>query len=319
MPRTLAFSLLMAEDLEPSQRGAMLAKLSTIELPPRSVQELLAPDFIAEASPRALTELVTCEPVLAGKILGRVNSPFYGVRSPIVGVPHAITFLGVHAVRNMALQFLMEESLASSDPELRKFHAQLFEAGAIAASLVEVLAPKVGVRDVGAASTQTVLSFLGDLAMSRLLPQQAAARHWPLGLVERTGNEQFALGANAMIVGQMLMERWQLPPSVSNEVRDIHRIVVTPASDPPNPREVRLALCYLCARLAEAIVLGRISTPAQIDLDDECVPEFFQLQGYLSRSPLGRLPEHFASSEFRRLLGRLAARTAGSERMPAIA
>ncbi|MCC5869094.1 MAG: HDOD domain-containing protein [Gammaproteobacteria bacterium] len=303
---TLAFTLLVVEDLEPGEAARLRARLANIDMPPRAVEQLISPEFMDNASPRELTELLTCEPVLAGKIIGRVNSPFYGLSVPIVSVAHAITYLGVNVVRNMALQFSLEQSFESKNPELRRFHSQLLDVGSIAVTLVEALAPKLGVRDVGAASTQTVLSFLGDFVVPQLSPQYAAIRHWPLGLIERTTSEQFSLGVNAMVVGQLLMETWQLPASIAEDVRDMHRIVVTPASDPVADRDARLALCYTCARLAESIELGQLTDAGQIDIADPRVAELFQLQGYLARRPLAQLPGLFASNEFRRVLARLS-------------
>lgn len=304
---TLAFTLLAVEDLEPGEAVRLRTRLANIDMPPRAVEQLISPEFMDNASPRELTELLTCEPVLAAKIIGRVNSPFYGLSVPIVSVAHAITYLGVNVVRNMALQFSLEQSFESKDPELRRFHAQLLDVGSIAVTLVESLAPKLGIRDVGAASTQTVLSFLGDFVVPQLSSQYAAVRHWPLGLIERTTSEQFSLGVNAMVVGQLLMETWQLPASIAEDVRDMHRIVVTPASEAVADRDARLALCYTCARLAETIELAQLTDAGQIDIADPRVAEFFQLQGYLARRPLAQLPGLFASNEFRRVLARLSA------------
>ena len=303
----LAFTLLGVEELEADELARLRARLANIDMPPRAVEQLISPEFMADASPRELTELLTCEPVLAGKIIGRVNSPFYGLTVPIVSVAHAITYLGVNIVRNMALQFCLEQAFESKDPELRRYHAQLLDVGSIAVTLVEALAPKLGIRDVGAASTQTVLSFLGDFIVPQLSPQYSAIRHWPLGLIERTTAEQFSLGVNAMLVGQLLMETWQLPASIAEDVRDMHRVVVTQAPDALDERGARLALCYACARLAESIELGQITDVGQIDIADPRVAEFFQLQGYLARRPLAQLPGLFVSSEFRRVLARLSA------------
>lgn len=311
MPEMLQeFHLLGPVELEPLQREELAARLSAIPLPPRSTQQLMSPEFMANAATREFTDLVTREPLLSAKVIGRVNSAFYGLASPIVSVAHAVTYLGMNAVRNMALQFTLEQAFASEDPELQEFHARLFDAGTIAAELTAVLAPKLNVRDVGAASTQTVLTFLGDFAMPALLPPRSAIDHWPLGLLERTSNEQFALGANAMIVGRLLMEAWELPATVSNDVADIHRVLVTPAGESISGREARLALCYACARLAESIALGRVHDPADLDLQGAGAAEFHHLQGYLAKPPLARLHEYLRAGDVKLAVARMIAAVA---------
>lgn len=316
---TLAFDLFEVESLAPDELERLRSRLTSVSVPPRSVQQLMSAEFMEEVSPRALTELLVCEPVLTARIIGRVNSPFYGLRSPISSVAHAITYLGCNAVRNMALQFAMEEALSGKDPELRRFQSQLLDVGAIAVALVEALAPKLGIREVSATSTQTVLSFLGDFAVPRLLPRDTATRQWSLGLAERTTAEQFSLGANAMVIGQLLMEAWALPEEIRADVRDLNRVLVRRVPNPVSERDARLALGYACARIAEGVVLGRIREPGQIDIRDECVAEFFQFQGYLARPPLQRLPELLENGEFARTLRRLVRGQAAAAESPAAA
>jgi len=301
------FTLLSVDDLDPQRREELLGQLSTVALPPRSAQQLMSPDFLADADTRKFTELVTHEPLLSGKVIGRVNSAFYGLSSPIVSVSHAVTYLGLNSVRNMALQFTLEQAFASDDPELQEFHARLFDAGTIAAELCALLGPKLGVRDVGAASTQTVLTFLGDFAMPSLLPGRVAIDQWPLGLLDRTANEQFALGANATVIGALLMAEWGLPAAISDDVRDINRLLVTPADGQATPRSTRLALSYTCARIAEGIALGRIRDAAQIDPLNDAQVEFFHLQGHLAIPPLVRLPKLLEETAVRLAIARMIA------------
>jgi HD-like signal output (HDOD) protein len=308
MPEMLRdFSLLGPGDLDPLQREELASRLAAIMLPPRSMQRLMSPEFMANMATREFTDLVTREPLLSAKVIGRVNSAFYGLASPIVSVAHAVTYLGMNAVRNMTLQFALEQAFASDDPQLQEFHARLFDTGTIAAELTAVLAPKLGVRDVGVASTQTVLTFLGDFAMPSLLPPRSAISHWPLGLLERTINEQFTLGTNAMIVGRLLMESWELPATVSDDVADIHRVLVTPPGEMVSAREGRIALCYVCARLAERIVAGRVQDPADLELAVEGAAEFHHMQSYLARPPLARLPDYLRAGDTKMAVARMIA------------
>ena len=300
------FILLGPDDLEPFEREELAARVVPIALPSRSVQQLVSPEFMANAASREFAALLMREPLLSAKVISRVNSAFYGLASPIGSVSHAVTYLGMNTVRNMALQFFLEQAFATDDPELRAFHSRLFDTAAIAADLATVLAHRLGVPDSGTASTQAVLAFLGDFAMPSLLPPGSAIGNWTLGLLERTCNEQIRLGTNAMTVGQLLLDALDVPPALNRDVADIHRVLVTPAPETLSAREARIALSYACARLAEGIVAGMVQEPEELDLSgpDE---EFHHLQGYLAQPPLGRLPGCLRTREVQRALSRMIA------------
>lgn len=283
------FKMLDLEDLPDSDREDLMVTLAHMSLPPRATRDLLSPTFLADAATREFTELVMREPLLSAKIIGRVNSAFYGLSTPIVSVSHAITYMGLTAVRNMALQFTLEQAFASEDPDLQAFHARLFDAGAIAAELSTLFAPKLGIHDVGAASTQAVLSFLGDFAMPGLLPQKSAIDHWPLGLLERTCNEQFTLGVNASIVGQLLMRAWEMPRTLSAELRSVQRLLVEPPQAATDGDKVKIALSYACGRVAESIALGRIHEPSQLGTELARRPECHHLRDMMRAPPLDKL------------------------------
>lgn len=283
------FEMLDLEDLPELEREDLLVTLAHMSLPPRATRDLLSPAFLADAATKEFTELVMREPLLSAKIIGRVNSAFYGLSTPIVSVSHAITYMGLTAVRNMALQFTLEQAFASEDPDLQAFHARLFDAGAIAAELSTLFAPKLGIRDVGAASTQAVLSFLGDFAMPGLLPQKSAIDHWPLGLLERTCNEQITLGVNASIAGQLLMRAWEMPHTLSAELRSVHRLLVEPPQESHAENKVKIALSYAAGRVAEGIALGRIHEPGQVSTELARRPECYHLRDMMRAPPLDRL------------------------------
>jgi hypothetical protein len=77
-----------------TQRSTQLAtQLRHVAMPPRELQHFMATDIMAGNAAQELSELVMSEPRLAAKVLGRANSPFYGLQSPIASVAHAITYL----------------------------------------------------------------------------------------------------------------------------------------------------------------------------------------------------------------------------------
>ncbi len=191
MPPALAdFTLIGEADISLEMQAQLQASLNNISLPHRSLRDLMSPEFLESGASKKLSELILREPMLAARLLARVNSSFYGLQSPIVSVPHAITFLGISAVRNLSLRFMAEDSFKAETPEMQALFANVWDAGMIASELCVLLAQKLGWKETATSSTQTVLSFLGCIATMTLLPKESAARAWRSGLLVQTQMEQ---------------------------------------------------------------------------------------------------------------------------------
>ena len=303
-PALTTFWLAEEHEILPDRCAHLTERLRRVVMPPRGVQRFMTADIMAGNASRELAELVMSEPRLAAKVLGRANSPFYGLQMPITSVPHAITYLGMNAVRSMALSFLLEESFTADDPELRQYYDRVWDAGLFASELCSLLAGKLGLGDAGALCTQTVLSFLGDLAAPALLGEQAT-RVRQLGLLERLRFEQETIGASAVLLGTIMMREWGLPATIVEAVSATGRVLVTPASQLPPALAARAGLAYTCARIGEAIAHQRVEHVEQIDLSADGAPELHHLQGYLRLPALARLPEQLHTPELRLAMMRM--------------
>jgi HD-like signal output (HDOD) protein len=302
-----AFTLLRHEDLPADPRSALVAQLGCIPRPPMSLHKLLSPGFMDNANSAELSDIIMGEALIAAKVLAMVNSPFYGLRQPVVSLGQAMIFLGLNSVRSICLRYLMDESFQASSAALRQRYDEVTRASAIASELGNRLSLKLGLAAPGALVTQIVLSFLGQLATASLLHQQGQAGAVPAGLLERSRDEQDKLGLCASEIGGLLMHRWGLPASIADEVCAIDRLLVTPAAALASERSARLALCFLCARLGERLASGALTELSSFDPAAETGPDFFHLQGHLDTPALVRLVEALHSSELsqtvRTLLG----------------
>ncbi|NGP52997.1 HDOD domain-containing protein [Thioalkalivibrio sp. XN8] len=277
---TLLYDLNLAtlRDLSPPERHSIIRTLSSMPLPPRALHKLMSSTFMASASARQLTDLLMPEPMLTARIIGRANSAFYMTSRPIQSLAHALAYLGTNSVRNLALQFTMEQAFPSDDEELRAYQARLLDAGIVATELVTLLARPLAVGEVAVASTHAVLGFLGDFAMPRLMSQKSVIEHWPLGVLERTCNEQMQTGTNAGVIGQVMLEMWRLPPEVAEEIGNVNHLLVAPQEEPATARARRMALSYASCRLAEPIVLGEVANAEELAAWVETAPELHAVQ-----------------------------------------
>lgn len=87
----------------------LLAKLDKMPPLPKATIDLLPMLSSPRTSARDIARVISTDPLLGGKILRRVNSCFYSLRSKIDSIQHAIALLGFDNIRAISLR----ESFAS--------------------------------------------------------------------------------------------------------------------------------------------------------------------------------------------------------------
>jgi HD-like signal output (HDOD) protein len=235
--------------------------------------------------------MVMAEPQVAAKVLVAVNSPLYGLKAPVDSIAQAITFMGMNSVRGICLQYLLDASFRSDDPEIRKIFERLWQVSALASELCFKLSKRLELTEPGTLVTQVVLSFLGQVASHSLLPRQVVIAMLSKGLLERSRMEQETLGLCAAELGSLLMQEWEVPASIVDRVRAMDMVLLTPCPDKPTARDSAMALCYFSARLAEMLARQEVTDLSTFRVEQEPGTEFFHLQGYLQHPPLARLTE----------------------------
>lgn len=316
VPAILAgLRLLRDQQVTPEQRLRLAAQLQQVAMPPPGIHRLLSVDVMSGAASRDLGDLVMTEPRLAARILGRANSAFYGLQTPITTIPHAITYLGVSAVRSMALAFLLDGAITTTNPAVRSYCGRSWSAAMLAADLSTLLANRLALPDPGALGTQAILSFLGELAAPALLADELEV----LGDLDLPGRLHFAqqrLGVSAVVLGTIMLREWGLPEAIVREVEAVGRVVVTPVNPRDPGRASQRALVYLCGRIGEAVSRGQLTDAALLDLADGSLPELYHLQGYLRVTPLNRVPALLKAPEVAAALQRMIV-AAGAEAVAA--
>jgi HD-like signal output (HDOD) protein len=304
----VALRLQRTLQLDPAVRSRLVTLLSQVAQPPASLPRLVSLDVLADAAPRELAELVMREPRLAAKLLGRANSAFYALQSPITSIPHAISYLGINAVRSLALGYLLEATFPSKDPAVRRYSERTWAAAMVAGELCALLAVRLRCHDPAALAMQAVLSFLGEIAVPVLAPDRADELG-QFALPERLAHQQEWLGTSAIVLGSVLMQEWGLPESLVHDVEAAGRLIVTPVNPREGQHAAERALVYTCARIGEAIAGGRLVHAAQLDLAAADDPVLHYLQGYLRLPALARLPDLLASPDAAAMLDRMIAAT----------
>lgn len=294
--------LLRHETLPADRRQALLERLRQIPRPPRALQQMVSPEFLAQASSQQLADLVMSEPLVAARTIAAVNAPLYGLRKPVTSVGQAITFLGLNTVRSLTLQHLLREAMPTTDPRLRQELAVLWKSSAIASELFLLLAKRLQLPDAPAMSTQLVLHFLGRVAAAALLPRQPPAANAPVGMQARAMAEQQLLSLSAGEIGTLLMQEWGLPAAMIDPTRDIARIVFTAAPAPDGRYAARLALCAMCDSWAERIARRELVALQDYHPEQDEHEDMVALAPHLAPAMLAGLGEALREADLSRLV-----------------
>ena len=156
MQNELVFSLISSKiDQLPTLPGVAIKLLKAVQNPEPNLNEI--------------SRILSADAGLTSKVLRLVNSSFYGLRSPITTVDHAIKLLGLNTVKNLALSFSLMASFAGkgSAPAIFKQFWRDSLTGAISARL---LAEKIQPDLAEDAFFLGLLQNIGSLTLGMSFP-----------------------------------------------------------------------------------------------------------------------------------------------------
>lgn len=178
----------------------------------------------AESAPADMADLVAQDPLLTAELLRVVNTPYFGLATDVKSVKHALSVLGMKAVRNLVLCLAVRDLLSSN--EIDGFEHQLFWEDTLRrAATARMLAAQFNI-DGDEAFTAGMLQDVGLLVLFYLDP--AKADRWKRLRLNapdfRLRMEQEIFDASHDLVGQMLAEEWDLPAELCLAIGYHHRL-----------------------------------------------------------------------------------------------
>lgn len=195
---------------ELSKRIGKLPTLPGVAIKILQVMQREAPDI------REIAEVISADASLSANVLRVVNSPFYGLSNKITSVHHAMVYLGLNAVKNLALSFSLLRGFAPKRKGAFDY-VQFSKDSLMGAIAAKTLAEKINRRHGENAFFLGLLQNIGVLIMAESMPHEyesviAAASLSGSPLHEA---ETSLLGINHMKVGEFVTESWGLPATVS--------------------------------------------------------------------------------------------------------
>src|SRR5512145_2510432 len=70
---------------------------------------------------KEISDIISTDTSLSAKVLQVVNSPFYGLATKISSVSHAMTYLGLNTVKNLALSFSLMQHLRKNNQHVLNY------------------------------------------------------------------------------------------------------------------------------------------------------------------------------------------------------
>ncbi len=196
----------------------------SLPTPPAVAARILQAIREEGVSGKELGEIVSTDPALTVKILKLVNSPFYGFLSRVNSIERAVGILGINAVKNIALSFVVMKSINRLSTSDDGFNMQYFWKRAITSAVsAELLSQNIGVNKEN--------TFVAGLLMDIGVPVMYSLNPFKYKRVmteKRTGNintteaERRVFGFDHQLVGKELLKNWYIPEVIYRPIGTHH-------------------------------------------------------------------------------------------------
>jgi diguanylate cyclase (GGDEF)-like protein len=172
---------------------------------------------------REISEIIASDVPLSAKVLQMVNSPIYGLSREILSVHQAMMYLGLNAVKNLALSFSLIRNFSGKNPSAFN-HVQFWKDSLIGAAAAKLITENANKHHGENAFFLGLLQNIGMLILAHGIPgaygevlSMAASGRTPLHEIESA-----VLTFNHMEVGEYVTHSWGLPPAFSAPIGAHH-------------------------------------------------------------------------------------------------
>jgi putative nucleotidyltransferase with HDIG domain len=217
-----------------------------------------------------LAQVLLSDPPLAARVLKLANSAYYGFSQKIASVQQSITLLGFSTLKNVLLSASVFDfyRLAGMSIDL----GGLWKHSIATATAAKMIAKRIRYPNIEKAYTVGLVHDVGKIIIARYLPNG-------LNLVSEMVHRQQCsvfdaeariLGATHAGIGAFVLEKWNLPPAVTEAVEYHHH---------PTQSHFQFymaAICYLANILAHRSKIGNSGDDMERELDP-MVRDYFGL------------------------------------------
>ena len=198
-------------------------KPTDLPAPPQSVLEMLRACSREEVDHKHLAEFALSDPVLTSEVLRVVNTPLFGIAHEVTSVRHAISLLGIRALRNIVMCLMVRK--VAQQHVIPDFDITLFWEDTLRRAVTaRWLGAQIGL-DPDDCFTAGVLQDFGLLVLFYLYPQRAGeyAQLRAQDPVQRLQTETAWFGTSHEQVLMLLVSEWSLPQSLGDAIGAHHQ------------------------------------------------------------------------------------------------
>jgi diguanylate cyclase (GGDEF)-like protein len=213
---------------------SLVEDVSAIPSPPAIAVRIVQEVKKDNTSLNDLARIISCDPALTAKILKVANSPFYGLPSKVESIERAVNVLGLEALKNIALSFIIVKEFNTDSSG--KFDSGLFWRRSITAAVgAGLIASRMGIRKEGIFVTPLLMD-IGVLIMYMCRPRDylKVIDEKRVSGAKTAEAERMIFGTDHQAVGGAVLARWGIPEDISVPVSFHHDM----AECPPEYREL---------------------------------------------------------------------------------
>jgi HD-like signal output (HDOD) protein len=302
-PELQDFNLFTIDDVELKERQAIQTIYEAMP-PPHPIQSQLVGGL---DTPEELKETVVLDAGLTAAVLRTVNSAAFGLSSPITSVQHAITYLGVTAVKGLVTQAAFSERSPTGTPQQQASLDKIWKAARYSGAFAQMIGQEFALPRLSVVATSALLANLGDVALATTTIESLEDFEDNSTLLYRAKQQQAKFGFNSFIVGSALAKHWGLPPELALSIASSGLLLTTAPKDYPLPKETlhQNLIIYTACRLGDAIAYRKIDDIDDFGVDDSDNSDLFFWRQYLQVNGLSRVKDLFSDAGFKRKANRL--------------
>lgn len=188
---------------------------------PHSVQRILALTRDMNCSPKELIQVIEQDPLVTVKVLRVVNSAHYSMPKQVTSISHAVVYLGLNTIKNIALGIAAIGVLPSI--HMGGFDGQQYLLHSLAtAGIAKQLAYRVGDADPMDCFIAGLLHDFGKVVFAKSMPAEFR-RSLEMSLWNETSLHlalREIIGVDHAVVGAMLVEKWRFAPELVETIRN---------------------------------------------------------------------------------------------------
>jgi putative nucleotidyltransferase with HDIG domain len=236
---------------------------------PKSVQRILELTRDVNCSPKELISVIEKDPVMTMKLLRILNSAYYSFPKQITSVNQSVVYLGLNTVKNMALSFaamgtLPKENAAGFDVQRYLMHSLT------TASLARAICQKYSHDGTDPADCYIagLLHDFGKVVFAQFLAEEfkeALARSSEQSISLHAAEQQI-IGSDHTVVGGMLVEKWQFPKKLTENIRNHHSVIL--------PEDTVQSCLFVADQISKYRAMGNSGNPIVEELSPALVEHF---------------------------------------------